>query len=112
MCCSWFLTLLCYYRCDVEDPNATLCTGPAHSFIVTCSPPAKAQDQDEDAAAESRPTVADLQIPFVIDVREETFSILDHLLAEVWSDDLTGVSGCPPLQVNTNNNPMVNGKYL
>ena len=95
-------------RYDVEDPHATLCTGPAHSFVMTNCSPARKKEKDVN---DSWTCVADLQTPFVIDVREDTFSILDHLLAEVWSDDLTGSSGCPPLQVEKNS-PKNSDKFL
>ena len=78
-------------NCEFNDPIVSLATGPNHSFVFV--------KKSGDNKTSNQPAIEEHdRLPYVLDVCEETFSILDHLLAEVWSESLCGEAEYPPCQ--------------
>ena len=64
-----------------------LITGPSHTLFW-----------NKNSASSSKDSELVRDIPFVLDICEDTFSLLDQLLSEVWDDGLNGRRNWPPKQ--------------
>ena len=70
-----------------RSPIVGLACGPNQTFVWTAG----------SSSAASSP-LRERRVPFVLDICEETFRLLDQLLDEVWDGGLDGQSGAVPKQ--------------